>query len=64
MVSDVLSGANGGIAARYAAQIRELLTLSLDHLDAQYPAKASSAPADQVRSPAAGAQGTVVDLRA
>lgn len=63
MVSDVLSGANGGVAARYAAQIRELLALSLDHLNAQHAVDASSAPANQVRSPAAGAQGTIIDLR-
>jgi hypothetical protein len=64
MVSDVMSSANGGVAARYAAQIRELLALSLDRLNAQRGVEASSPAASKVHSPLTGAQGTVIDLRA
>jgi hypothetical protein len=64
MLSNVLSSANGGVAARYAAQIRELLALSLAHLSAERAIEVTSVSAARVQSPATGSLGTVIDLSA
>jgi hypothetical protein len=64
MMTDVLSSANVGVAARYAAQIRELLALHESQLNARRLMESNKPPEDHAHSPVPGPRGTVVDLRA
>jgi hypothetical protein len=63
MLNSILSGGNVGVAARYTAQIRELLAMLETH-NAQRVAEAGKASEAPVQSRANTPLGTVVDVQA
>jgi hypothetical protein len=63
-MSDPVSNASFGVAARYAAQIRELLALPETSVNARRAMEPDRASLDLVRSRTSGPRGAVVDVQA